>query len=91
MRLIIFFIGILLILWSLRGLIRQLRGDAAHSSEPQSPAAPNKPSSPPRGKPIGESMVLCSFCSLHIPESEALRTQDRFFCCDAHRQQWLLR
>lgn len=38
---------------------------------------------------IGEKMVPCTLCDLHLPTSEAFREGERFFCSPEHRQQWL--
>ena len=32
----------------------------------------------------GEQMVACTHCGLHLPESEAVQAQGKFFCCDEH-------
>jgi len=36
-------------------------------------------------------MVRCAQCQLHLPQDQALRAVDRWYCCDAHRaagQTW---
>jgi len=33
-----------------------------------------------------ERMVVCAHCGVHLPESEAVRQAERFFCCDEHRR-----
>ncbi|MEH6498063.1 MAG: PP0621 family protein [Pseudoalteromonas distincta] len=30
-------------------------------------------------------MVRCAQCQLHLPQDQALRAGDRWYCCDAHR------
>lgn len=30
-------------------------------------------------------MRQCSWCGIHIPDGECTRSQDRYFCCEAHR------
>jgi uncharacterized protein len=30
-------------------------------------------------------MVSCATCGLHVPRNEALRQDDRFYCCEEHR------
>lgn len=32
-----------------------------------------------------EDMVSCAQCGLHLPEKEALREGERYFCCVEHR------
>lgn len=36
----------------------------------------------------GERMVPCSQCGVNLPESEALASGGRYFCCDEHRRQF---
>lgn len=33
-----------------------------------------------------EQMVHCSHCGLYLPQSEAIRDEDKFFCCAEHRR-----
>lgn len=41
----------------------------------------------PRGpRNDGERMVDCSQCGLHLPVSEALESQGRYFCSEEHRR-----
>jgi uncharacterized protein len=35
----------------------------------------------------GENMVRCDVCGLNLPQSEALPLQQRWFCCEEHRQR----
>jgi uncharacterized protein len=37
----------------------------------------------------GGQMVRCTWCKVHVPESEALRDQEQWFCCSAHRDRYL--
>ena len=34
----------------------------------------------------GERMVNCSECGLHLPISEAVHSQGRYFCSEEHRR-----
>lgn len=34
-------------------------------------------------------MVKCRSCDLHLPEADALREGEDWFCSQAHRQHWL--
>ena len=38
-----------------------------------------------RRDPPPEKMVTCSFCSVHLPESEGVADRGRVYCCEAHR------
>jgi len=33
-----------------------------------------------------EQMVNCAHCGLYLPQGEAIREGDRFFCCAEHRR-----
>ena len=37
----------------------------------------------------GNPMVRCSWCQVHLPESDALRERGEWFCCSAHRDRYL--
>lgn len=32
-----------------------------------------------------EKMLRCAHCGVHLPESEGIGEDDRFYCCEAHR------
>jgi uncharacterized protein len=34
-------------------------------------------------------MVRCRWCEVHVPEDEALRDQEQWFCSGAHRDRFL--
>ena len=38
-----------------------------------------------RTDPAPEKMVTCSYCAVHLPESEGLIDGGRIYCCEAHR------
>lgn len=41
---------------------------------------------PPRERRLREQhMVRCAHCGLHLPEPEAIRTADGYYCSDSHR------
>ena len=37
----------------------------------------------------GGRIVRCKACDVHLPEQDALREGDDWFCSQAHRQAWL--
>lgn len=39
---------------------------------------------PPVAKPA-ESMVCCAHCGVHLPASDSIVVDGRFYCCEAHR------
>ncbi|MDX5363663.1 MAG: hypothetical protein LPJ91_05855 [Pseudazoarcus pumilus] len=44
-----------------------------------------RPGAAPK-KPGPERMLACAHCGVHIPESEGVRSEAGFFCCDDHRR-----
>lgn len=40
---------------------------------------------PPAG--AGEDMVRCEQCGVHLPRSESIATQDKFFCSAEHQRE----
>ena len=46
-------------------------------------AARRRDAPPPRSP---ERMVACAHCGVHLPESEALESAGRRYCCEAHRR-----
>jgi uncharacterized protein len=32
-------------------------------------------------------MVRCVVCKVNLPRSEAILSQDKFYCCDEHRRR----
>lgn len=34
----------------------------------------------------GEDMVRCNYCGVHLPRSESLLSNEKFFCCEDHRR-----
>jgi uncharacterized protein len=41
----------------------------------------------PPDKPAVAKMVACAHCGVHIPESEAVRDGDRYYCSEEHRRK----
>ncbi|WP_447554079.1 PP0621 family protein [Vreelandella sp. EE22] len=37
----------------------------------------------------GGAMVRCRWCEVHVPESEALRFEQMWFCSGAHRERYI--
>lgn len=42
---------------------------------------------PPRPGRSG-TMVRCALCGLHVPEQEALRSGDKYFCSNKHLKEF---
>ena len=43
-------------------------------------------SAPPPAK-AGEDMVRCEHCGVHLPRSESITTQGRFYCTPEHERE----
>ena len=44
---------------------------------------------PENKSPVVEQKVRsCDLCGVHIPESEGICTEELFFCCDEHKQEY---
>lgn len=37
-------------------------------------------------KSVGEDMVRCKVCGVHLPRSESLEYRDEFFCSEEHQR-----
>ena len=57
-------------------LIRSVRNRLTHR--------PNK-SNDPRPS-LGQDMVACDRCGLHIPKAEAVVKESRYYCCQEHSE-----
>nr|WP_302848423.1 PP0621 family protein [Nitrosospira multiformis] len=62
----------LLFLWVIRSYRRALKKRAEMQKQPQSLE--------------GEDMVRCVYCGVHLPRSESIISEGRFFCSDEHRR-----
>jgi len=38
-----------------------------------------------------KNMVLCQYCSVHVPENKAVQHEQNWFCSDKHRDKYLSR
>ena len=71
-RLIIIALAVWLAIHTLRRLIKHLS-----PAEKTESGTPNNP----------KNMVRCAQCGLHLPETEAITHQGRYYCCEEHRRQ----
>lgn len=65
------FVVLVAAVWVAFLIIRQLLRSG--SARPNAPRLPDK------------RMVRCAHCGLHVPEDEALRQQQHYFCSEKHR------
>lgn len=72
MKLILFCVAIVVLLWLLRGTLASWRGERGA----RDPASPRK---------APQAMLQCAECGLHLPKGEALPGKGGVFCSDAHR------
>jgi uncharacterized protein len=60
--------------WLIYTLLKNYGRSVEKEEEPASPSQ------------IEEDMVRCVHCGVHLPRSEAIQSQDEFFCCDEHHR-----
>ena len=73
MKLLLFCIAIVVLLWLLRGTLATWRGERDAKR-------------PPKGPGEGaEEMLRCAECGLHLPAHDALPGKGGVFCSEAHR------
>lgn len=70
-KLLLFAVVALLVYWAIK---RNWRGGGQRNESQEPPAS------------AGEDMVRCAHCSVHLPKSESIATQGKFFCSDEHRR-----
>ena len=70
MKLLVFVIAVVVLLWLLRGALRVRR-----DSPPRRPA-------PPKG---AQPMLACAWCGVHMPRDDMLPGRGGMFCGEAHR------
>lgn len=79
MRNLLIFILVLIVVWWVRRAVQRLAEDSRERRE-------QKAQKERAAKQLAERMVSCEHCGLHVPESEGVRAEGRFFCSDAHRR-----
>lgn len=42
---------------------------------------------PPPAPRASQDMVRCAHCGVHLPRSESLLADGRYYCCESHRDQ----
>ena len=73
MRAILIFLSFLLGVWWLRRKFGGASGErGGHASR--------------RGETVPEKVFPCAHCGVHVPESEGVRANGRFYCSEAHRR-----
>jgi uncharacterized protein len=71
MKILIFLIAVVALLWLLRGTTGR-RGNGGGAAKPAPPNAP-------------QPVIACSYCGVHLPRDEALPGRGGVFCGEAHR------
>ena len=71
MKILLFLIAVVVLLWLLRGTTGR-RGNGGGAAKPSTPNAP-------------QPIIACSHCGVHLPRDEALPGRGGVFCGDAHR------
>jgi uncharacterized protein len=44
----------------------------------------SKNTPPQKEAPKTQDMVSCAYCGVHLPKSESLQVNGKFYCCEAH-------
>lgn len=70
-------IAIAVVFWLLFRMIRHWLHGNRNTSQRATDAPPHI-----------DSVVKCAHCGLHIPEKEAIKEEERFFCSEEHRQRY---
>lgn len=72
MKLLLFLVAVVALLWLLRGSLATWRGERERGGGPRPPAGP-------------QAMLQCAECGVHLPKGEALTGPGGVFCSEAHR------
>jgi len=70
MKILLFVIAVVVLLWLLRGTASRRRNAGTAKSPP--PTAP-------------QPVIACAYCGVHLPRDEALPGRGGVFCGEAHR------
>ncbi len=79
MRNLLIFILVLIVVWWARRAMQRFAEESRARREQKAQRAQ-------AAKQVPERMLSCEHCGLHVPESEGVRADGRFFCSDAHRR-----
>ncbi|SDQ61754.1 MULTISPECIES: PP0621 family protein [Nitrosospira] len=77
-RLLFFVLIAVLVFWAIRSYRRGLK-KRQEEAQKESPSIES------------EDMVRCTHCGVHLPKSESILSEDKFFCSDEHRHLHLQR
>lgn len=77
-RLLFFVLIAVLVFWAIRSYRRGLK-KRQEETQKESPSIES------------EDMVRCTHCGVHLPKSESILSEDKFFCSDEHRRLHLQR
>jgi hypothetical protein len=69
-----------LAVWIVVVLVRRLIGNRLRATSTKTPAVQNS-----SGADTYPEVVPCCYCDLHVPKTEALKKNDRYYCCSQHR------
>jgi uncharacterized protein len=69
-------IAIFLIVWLVIYMVKRALGNRQIEREEKKPQ-----------QQASEKVVRCARCGLHVPQSQALRDGDRFYCSPEHRDE----
>ncbi|MEO8991417.1 MAG: PP0621 family protein [Nitrosospira sp.] len=72
-RLLFFALIVVFFIWVIRGYRRAIKKQQEEAHNTSSSIE-------------GEDMVRCIHCGVHLPRSESIASEDKFFCSDEHRR-----
>ncbi|WP_025041532.1 PP0621 family protein [Nitrosospira briensis] len=72
-RLLFFALIVVFFIWVIRGYQRAIKKQREEANKASSSIE-------------GEDMVRCVHCGVHLPRSESITSEGKFFCSDEHRR-----
>ncbi|SCX42988.1 PP0621 family protein [Nitrosospira sp. Nsp1] len=72
-RLLFFALIVVFFIWVIRGYQRAIKKQREEANKASSSIE-------------GEDMVRCVHCGVHLPRSESIASEGKFFCSDEHRR-----
>ncbi|WP_280520232.1 PP0621 family protein [Nitrosospira sp. NRS527] len=72
-RLLFFALIVVFFIWVIRGYRRAIKKQREEANKASSSIE-------------GEDMVRCVHCGVHLPRSESIASEGKFFCSDEHRR-----
>ena len=68
-----------LVIWMFWRVVKNFQARQSKKSKKETPS----------GKREQSNMVLCQFCSVHVPEQDAISHEKSWFCSERHKEKYL--